>query len=491
MQWNEHHWEVYPSIADAATSEAQAARFPGAPSEPMLMSENPAADKSHAILQQIEYYLSDKNLVHDKFFCNLLAENDGWVAIAPYLLSCNKIKALDTSAQEIEDALQHSSALEVDRASGRIRRKTPFKPHRDTGQDKGTGKGKVDKGKGKGSGHSESRAAPVYDRTGPCGYFIAGYCHRGNTCSVQHSIPYAEAIRNEWLHPDDSTMKEALRTAASELLGAREVSAAALFPRVFSQKLRCKPAQTETETDLADLGFQWGPDPGTVETSAQKPGRWARRKGAVSQEAAPAPPLSASGASPSPQGIRYFLVFDLEGKHEIIEFPVLLIDAVAGTEIGRFQRFVRPTKLFEGCPVTDTPAIPFPDVLAEFNSWLSEKTGRRLQDLAGRGMQDVAFVTCGDWDCKHIKTQCGICEVPFPRAFAQWINIKRTYSEAYGGEFRGMKSMLARLRLLDRDGNPRHGFHHLGMHDVENIARCLIHLLDSDVVLEINGWLPG
>ena len=89
MQWNEHHWEVYPSIADAATSEAQAARFPGAPSEPMLMSENPAADKSHAILQQIEYYLSDKNLVHDKFFCNLLAENDGWVAIAPYLLSCN------------------------------------------------------------------------------------------------------------------------------------------------------------------------------------------------------------------------------------------------------------------------------------------------------------------------------------------------------------------------------------------------------------------
>ena len=51
--------------------------------------------------------------------------------------------------------------------------------------------------------------------------------------------------------------------------------------------------------------------------------------------------------------------------------------------------------------------------------------------------------------------------------------------------------MLARLRLLDRDGNPRHGFHHLGMHDVENIARCLIHLLDSDVVLEINGWLPG
>ena len=47
---------------------------------------------------------------------------------------------------------------------------------------------------------------------------------------------------------------------------------------------------------------------------------------------------------------------------------------------------------------------------------------------------------------------------------------------------------LARLRMLDKDGNPKHGFHHLGMHDVENITRCLVHLIENDAQLEVNGW---
>lgn len=52
----------------------------------------------------------------------------------------------------------------------------------------------------------------------------------------------------------------------------------------------------------------------------------------------------------------------------------------------------------------------------------------------------------------------------------------------------GLKLRLAKLRLLDRDGNPKHGFHHLGMHDVENITRCLVHLLETDEELKVNGW---
>merc|ERR1712232_752289 len=101
---------------------------------------------------------------------------------------------------------------------------------------------------------------------------------------------------------------------------------------------------------------------------------------------------------------------------------------------------------------------------------------------------NAVLVTCGDWDCRHVHTQCDICGISAPNAFKRWVNIKRTYSATYGGEFRGMKSMLAMLGLLDRQGNVKHGFHHLGMHDVENIARCLLHLQSKDVEVTANGW---
>jgi len=185
--------------------------------------------------------------------------------------------------------------------------------------------------------------------------------------------------------------------------------------------------------------------------------------------------------------LKHLLIWDLEGKDEIIEFPVIVIDAMAKREVGRFQRYVRPTKLFSGCTLTpDSPAVLFRTVLEEFDSWLSTVIGVGLQGVGGTSPR-AAFVTCGDWDCKHVCTQCGICGIPLPAAFRQWVNIKRSYAELYGGEFRGMKSMLARLRLLDSQGNVRHGFHHLGMHDVENIGRCVLHLLELDVEVTING----
>jgi len=50
-----------------------------------------------------------------------------------------------------------------------------------------------------------------------------------------------------------------------------------------------------------------------------------------------------------------------------------------------------------------------------------------------------------------------------------------------------MKTMLSQLRLLDRSGNPMYGFHHLGMHDVENICRCALHLLEEGHQNSVNG----
>ena len=205
-------------------------------------------------------------------------------------------------------------------------------------------------------------------------------------------------------------------------------------------KDRATASNATYATNISDLGFEWSTGSTGVDTAApaEKAHRWSRRYRPESE--ADVPTVTPAHKAHQVPKIRYFLVFDLEGKYEIIEFPVLLFDAVAGCEIGRFQKFVSPKDLFKGCPLTDTPAEPFPAVLEEFNSWLKKMVGKGLREM-GTDSSDMVFVTCGDWDCKHVKTQCKIWDVPTPWAFSRWINIKRSYHDHYGGEFRGMKSM--------------------------------------------------
>jgi len=385
------------------------------------------------------------------------------------------------------------------------------------GSAKGDGKGKAKggahsgKGKSKGKagagGRGDDRQRPYYDSSSPCGYFVAGYCRSGGRCSMQHSVTYALAVRSEWLQPEDQSAKDALRAAAEQTLGASGIRQEDVFPRVFSRVLSLaapcasKPGVTQrhpsgsvrrwnrakepfgARLDDNDDGFAWEQPPDRAE-GGDDGFAWERPRGGLPEPAALGTALAEGG-----QRLRHLLIFDLEGKYEIIEFPVIAIDLRSQREVGRFQRFVRPLRLFDGYVLTpDSPAAPFPEVLEEFEQWMRKTLGHGLDDMAG-ARATTAFLTCGDWDCKHVHTQCGICGIPVPSAFRQWVNVKRSYSDAYGGEFRGMKSMLARLKLLDRQGNVMHGFHHLGMHDVENIGRCVLRLLEDGVEIQINGWM--
>jgi hypothetical protein len=45
------------------------------------------------ICKQIEFYLSDANLLHDNFFKKLLKEHKNWIPFQS-LIKCNKIKLL-------------------------------------------------------------------------------------------------------------------------------------------------------------------------------------------------------------------------------------------------------------------------------------------------------------------------------------------------------------------------------------------------------------
>lgn len=280
---------------------------------------------------------------------------------------------------------------------------------------------------------------------------------------MTHSVSFAKAIRNEWLRPEDPEAKAVLRVCAEKAAGEDKVTRAEVFPRVFSEFLSCA-------------------DPTKITGQGKR--RWNSRNGQETATEFAPKSLLAVGRERLALDPQFLLVLDLEGKHEIIEFPVIVIDALARREVGRFQSFVRPVQLFQGQELTpESPAVTFDIVLQNFDNWLRGTIDLSLDEVGSKAV----FVTCGDWDCHHVHTQCNICGIPAPPAFRRWVNIKRTYTTIYGREFRGMKSMLALLGLLDASGNVKHGFHHLGMHDVENISRCLLHLLKEGHEVTPNG----
>jgi len=297
---------------------------------------------------------------------------------------------------------------------------------------------------------------PQYSPFSPCGYFMAGHCRFGkhNNCYKIHDAAYGMAIRRQWLDPDNEVHKESLQRAAVQKFGPKKVSEENLFPRCFATTLsgRCKlphnkREECEENDDIASFD--------------------------------------------------YLLVMDLEGKDEIIEFPFLVIDVAARRECARFQEYFRPKELFRNLPIEPaSPAMPFPEALERLDLFLTNDTpiGKGLSTPSSSPEEEhrnprVAILTCGDWDCRHVHAQCQLWGVETPALFTRWINIKRTFADFYScpGKINGMKSMLAKLRLLNNRGEPIYGFHHIGMFDVENIARCAFHLLDEGAQFEING----
>ncbi|KAL9291464.1 putative ribonuclease H-like superfamily, exonuclease, RNase T/DNA polymerase III [Arabidopsis thaliana] len=195
------------------------------------------------------------------------------------------------------------------------------------------------------------------------------------------------------------------------------------------------------------------------------------------------------------QEFNFFLVIDLEGKVEILEFPILIVDAKTMEVVDLFHRFVRPTKMSEQAinkyiegkygelgvdRVWHDTAIPFKQVVEEFEVWLAEHD-LWDKDTDG-GLNDAAFVTCGNWDIKtKIPEQCVVSNINLPPYFMEWINLKDVYLNFYGREARGMVSMMRQcgIKLM--------GSHHLGIDDTKNITRVVQRMLSEGAVLKLTA----
>ncbi|KAK3874855.1 hypothetical protein Pcinc_020237 [Petrolisthes cinctipes] len=184
-----------------------------------------------------------------------------------------------------------------------------------------------------------------------------------------------------------------------------------------------------------------------------------------------------------PQDYDYFLVLDFESTcddmkridpQEIIEFPVLKLNATTYDVEATFHHFVRPTKhptLSQYC--TDLTSITqdevnngkvFEDVFADFDNWMKEEVGLDKRFL---------FITCGDWDLKTmLPNQCSVLNLQVPSYCKKWLNIKKTYVLMTGEYNKGMLAMINGLGLKHQ------GRHHRGLDDCHNIGNILRELAE-------------
>uniref|UniRef100_A0A1D1XGN0 Putative exonuclease domain-containing protein At3g15140 n=1 Tax=Anthurium amnicola TaxID=1678845 RepID=A0A1D1XGN0_9ARAE len=195
------------------------------------------------------------------------------------------------------------------------------------------------------------------------------------------------------------------------------------------------------------------------------------------------------------QDLDYFLILDLEGKVEILEFPVVVIDASTADFIDVFHRFVKPSQMGEHRTnryikgkygklgvdrVWHDTAIPFKEVIKEFEIWMISHNFWKKE--LGGSLHRAVFVTCGNWDLKtKIPRQCEDSDMKLPSYFMEWINLKDIYLNFYKRRATGMKIMMREL------GIPLLGNHHLGIDDSKNIARVLQHMIADGAFLQITA----
>lgn len=115
------------------------------------------------------------------------------------------------------------------------------------------------------------------------------------------------------------------------------------------------------------------------------------------------------------QKFDYFILLDFEATcdsgdkkilSEIIEFPALLVQGQSFEEVDRFHEFVKPrissvltpfcTQLTGITQQTVDSADHLPIVWRRFKTWMKK---RQLvdQESGDTGIQNFAFVTCGNW----------------------------------------------------------------------------------------------
>ena len=162
---------------------------------------------------------------------------------------------------------------------------------------------------------------------------------------------------------------------------------------------------------------------------------------------------------------------------EIIEFPIVLVDALSLVQVAEFRTYVQPVQHprltafcseLTGIRQDQVDGAPiWAEALEQACAWLDKQLVEH-----GWPPERCEFVTCGDWDLKTmIVAQCSASGMDVPHRFGRWLNIKHLFACTLRTPAWDMKQMLNEVQL------PLVGHHHSGLDDSRNIATLLAHLL--------------
>uniref|UniRef100_A0A8C5M9S1 3'-5' exoribonuclease 1 n=1 Tax=Leptobrachium leishanense TaxID=445787 RepID=A0A8C5M9S1_9ANUR len=171
--------------------------------------------------------------------------------------------------------------------------------------------------------------------------------------------------------------------------------------------------------------------------------------------------------------------------HEIIEFPIALINTKTLEIEATFQCYVKPeikAQLSEFCirltgitqDIVDK-AETFPNVLQSVVDWMREKElGTKYK---------YTLLTDGSWDMsKFLNMQCRLSNIKYPRFAKKWINIRK----CYGNFYKVPRTQTKLTIMLEKLGMTYDGRLHCGLDDSMNIARVAIRMLNDGCELRVN-----
>eukprot|EP01064_Diplonema_japonicum_P019345 TRINITY_DN28051_c0_g1_i1.p1 TRINITY_DN28051_c0_g1~~TRINITY_DN28051_c0_g1_i1.p1 ORF type:complete len:615 (+),score=136.72 TRINITY_DN28051_c0_g1_i1:57-1847(+) len=201
-------------------------------------------------------------------------------------------------------------------------------------------------------------------------------------------------------------------------------------------------------------------------------------------------------ASTGKQPFDYYMVLDFEATcekddpnypHEIIEFPVVVVDGKTGNVGERFHEYVKPMKnktLTEFCTkltgITQEQvdkAMVLDDVLKKCHDWLTSL------GMFKEGVK-FTFATDGPWDFRdfywnHAVSQQHAVSTHYAY-YENWVDIRSQFS-SFAKTRCNVENMLKHFGLRF-EGRP-----HSGIDDTYNIARILVALMQNGVVMKQNG----